>query len=75
MKIPTMRAELFHVDGWTCRQMDRHDEIIGAFFFALFRKTPKNYTWPGIVRKNLNSLFAVFVTQAIFLNSTVVIIF
>ena len=39
MKIRLVRAELFHVDGWTGRQTDRYKQIVVAF--RIIAKAPK----------------------------------
>jgi len=59
MKIGSVGAELFHVDGRT----DRHDEANCGFFFVILRKNlkihRKNYTL--ILHKLIHSLFCAFI--------------
>jgi len=46
MKIRLVGAELFHEDGWTDRQTDRHDEAESRFsqFYEVTKKGWKKIT-------------------------------
>jgi hypothetical protein len=42
MKIRSVRAKMFHADGRTDRQTDRHDETNTVVPFCYFANVPKN---------------------------------